>query len=186
MACDNRQLSQAQRVEGYDAQRTGVQRAVRPYSGEPTVENLIDYLNRELYPAVKQTRDKVNDVYLQVADNAPSANPLGFYFSTETGAADPTTGYLRLDSATQNATTIVRVSQTNARLVDVAPWLDVMNGGATEPLGVLTITDAINPARFLRFDLDIMTDQGDYWDLAVSFIESSHDNPFVQDQALLL
>ena len=89
MACvDTRQLTEAQRVAGYQNGRTGVALAVRPFSGRPTVENLIDYINRELQPAVRRTRDAVNDVYLQVADNAPSGNPLGYYFSTETGNAN--------------------------------------------------------------------------------------------------
>ena len=179
MACDDRQLTEAQRQAGYQNQRTGVQQAVRPFSGRATIENLIDYINRELQPAVKRTRDKVNEVYLPVVDNAPSGNPLGFYFSTETAAADPTTGRIRLNAATQDTATIIRVSETNRQLTGVLPWLDVMSGGATSPLGVVTLTDAIDPRRFIRFDLDTMTDAGAYWNLGVTPIESSHDNPFV-------
>src|SRR4051794_19642924 len=100
MVCANRQLSQAQLEAGYDQQRAGVSRAVRPFSGEPTLENLVDYVNRELCPAVRASRDAVNDVYLQVADNAPSANPLGYYFSAATANADPTAGRIRLNQAT--------------------------------------------------------------------------------------
>jgi len=184
--CDDRQLTEAQRVAGYQQGRTGVQQAVRPFTGRPTLDNLIDYINRELFPAVKRTRDRVNDVYLPVVDNAPSGNPLGFYFSTETGAADPTAGRIRLNASPQDTATIMRVSQSNGRLVDVAPWLDVMAGGATTPLGVVTLTDAINPARFIRFDLTSMTDQGAYWDLAVAVIESSHDDPFVDGGAVVV
>lgn len=187
MACeDTRQLTEAQRVAGYQNGRTGVPLAVRPFSGRPTIENLIDYINRELQPAVRRTRDAVNDVYLQVADNAPSGNPLGYYFSTETGNADPTAGRVRLNQATQDTATIIRVSESNGRLVDVAPWLDVMAGSVTSPLGVVTLTDAINPARFIRFDLTAMADAGAYWNLTVSPIESSHDNPFVDGGAIVL
>jgi hypothetical protein len=186
MACDDRQLSEAQRQAGFQQQRTGVMRAVRPFSGPPTLDNLIDYMNRELIPAVKQSREKVNDVYLQVTDNAPSANPLGYYFATDTTNGDPTGGRIRLDSATQNAATTVRVSQVNGRSEDVLSWLDVMNGGATAPLGVITLFDAINPGRFLRFDLTSMTDQGPYWDLGVTPIESSHDSPFVEGEAVVV
>ncbi|MES2211305.1 MAG: glycosyl hydrolase family 28-related protein, partial [Chloroflexota bacterium] len=185
-ACDDRQLSEAQRQAGYQSQRTGVVAAVRPFSGRPTIENLIDYINRELQPAVRRTRDKVNEIYLPVVDNAPSGNPLGFYFSTETGAADPTAGRIRLNAATQDTATILRVSESNGRLADVAPWLDVMSGGATTPLGVVTLTDAINPTRFIRFDLGTMTDAGSYWNLGVTPIESSHDNPFVDGGAVVI
>lgn len=186
MACDDRQLTEAQRVAGYQNQRTGVQQAVRPFTGRPTIENLIDYINRELQPAVKRTRDKVNDIYLPAVDNAPSGNPLGFYFSTETGAADPTAGRVRLNNATQDTATILRVSESNGRLADVAPWLDVMAGGATSPLGVVTLSDAINPTRFIRFDLTSMTDAGAYWNLGVTPVESSHDNPFVDGGAVVI
>jgi hypothetical protein len=186
MACDDRQLSEAQRQAGFQQQRTGVMRAVRPFTGSPTLPNLLDYINRELYPAVKQSRDKVNDVYLQVTDNAPSANPLGYYFAEDTTNGDPTGGRIRLDSATQNTATTVRVSQVNGRAEDVLSWLDVMSGGATTPLGVITLFDAINPGRFLRFDLDTMVDQGAYWDLGVTPIESSHDNPFVEGEAIVV
>lgn len=184
--CDDRQLSQAQREEGFTQNRTGVIQAVRPFTGAPTAENLADYINRELFPAIKQTRQKVNDTYLQVADNAPSANPLAYYFSTETAAADPTTGRARLNASPQNTATVLRISQTNGRLVDVLPWLDVMNGSVTEPLGVVTLADAINPGRFLRADLDTMVDQGAYWDLGITITEASHPDPFVDAEALTL
>lgn len=181
MVCDDRQLTQAQRAAGLSQNRTGVLQAVRPYSGAPSLDGLVDYINRELQPAIKRQRDRLNDIFNQVRDNAPSGNPLQFYFSAATAAADPTTGYLRLNQATQDTATTIRVSQTNGRLQDVAPWLDVMAGGATTPLGTITLADTVNPARFLRFDLNTMVDQGAYWDLGVTIIESSHDNPFVPD-----
>ncbi len=186
MACNDRQLTEAQRQAGFGQQRSGVNRAIRPFSGSQTLENLIDYVNRELGPALRATRDACNDVFLQVADNAPSANPLAFYFSTETGAADPTVGRMRLNQATQNTATVIRVSESNGRLQSVQPWLDVMSGGPTTPLGTLTMVDAINPGRFLRFDLNTMTDQGAYWDLGVTIIESSDANPFVEDEPVVI
>lgn len=186
MACNDRQLTQAQREAAYQQQRTGVARAVRPFSGSATIENLIDYINRELGPAVRASRDAINECFLQVADNAPSANPLAFYFSASVAAADPTVGRIRLNASPQDTATILRVSQSNARLVDVAPWLDVMAGGPTTPLGVVTLVDAINPSRFIRWDLNTMTDQGAYWDLGVTVIESSHDDPFVEDEAVVV
>lgn len=179
MACPDRQLTQAQLEAGFGNNRTGVPKAVRPFSGEATAEALADYLNREVFPVLTQTRAKLNEVFLQVTDNAPSGNPLGYYFSDVTANADPTAGRVRLDNATQDLATTIRVSQSNARLDDVTPWLDVMRGGATSPLGTVTLFDAVNPGRFIRWDLNTMTDQGAYWDLGVSVIESSHDNPFV-------
>lgn len=186
MACNDRQLSQAAREAGYQQQRTGVVQALRPFSGAPTLENLLDYLNRELVPAVRATRNATNDVYLQVADNAPSANPLAYYFSTNVAASDPTTGRIKLNASPQDTSTVIRVSQSNARLQDVTPWLDVMSGGPTTPLGTVTLVDAVNPGRFLRFDLNTMTDQGAYWDLGVTIIEGSHDDPFVEAEAVVL
>jgi len=184
--CDDRQLTEEQRQAGYQNQRTGVARALRPFSGNPTLPNLLDYINRELVPAVRSTRDRLNDVYLPVVDNAPSANPLQYYFSTNTANADPTTGFVRLDATPQNTATTVRVSETNARLGDARPWLEVMSGGSTTPLGVVTLSDAVNPARFIRFDLNSMTDQGTYWDLGVTPIESSTDDPFVDGGGIVM
>jgi hypothetical protein len=186
MACDDRQLTEAQRQAGVDNARTGVVQAVRPYTGPATAEALVDYLNKEVFPALKATRAKVNDVFLRVVDNAPSANPLAYYFSTATAAADPTTGRIALDAATQSAATVIRISQNNARLIDVAPWLDVMAGSSTEPLGVITLFDAINPGRSLRFDLMDMVDNGAYWDLGVVLVEATHPNPFVEDGAVVM
>jgi hypothetical protein len=184
--CDDRQLTEAQREAGYQQGRTGVVRAVRPFSGRPTLPNLIDYINRELFPAVKSTRDRLNDVYLPVADNAPSGNPLTYYFDAATTAGDPTAGRIRLNASPEATATNIAVSETNARLIDSRPWLEVMAGGATTPLGVVTLSDAINPARFIRFDLNTMTDQGTYWDLGVTVIESSHDDPFVDGGGLVV
>lgn len=186
MACDDRQLTQAQLEAGFAQQRTGAGQALRPFSGSPTAENLIDYINRELVPVLRATRNAANDVWKQVVDNAPSANPLAFYFSTTTANADPTAGRVRLNQAVQNTATVIRVSESNGRLQSVQPWLDVMSGGPTSPLGTVTILDAINPGRFLRFDLNSMTDQGSYWDLGVTFIEGSDDSPFVDDEAVTI
>lgn len=184
---DTRQLTEAQRAAAFQQQqRAGVMQAVRPFTGSPSPSNLIDYLNREVYPALRATRQKINDVYRQVTDNAPSGNPLSYYFSTETANADPTVGRLRFNSATQDTSTILRVSQTNARLKDVAVWLDLMNGSATSPLGALTLTDAADPGRFIRFDLATMTDAGAYWNLGVTPIESSHDSPFVDAEPIAI
>lgn len=186
-ACDTtRPLTEAERQAGFDQQRTGVGQALRPFSGSPTVENLIDYCNRELVPVLRATRNAANDVWKQVVDNAPSANPLAFYFSTTTAAADPTAGRVRLNQATQNTATVIRVSESNGRLQSVQPWLDVMSGGPTTPLGTVTLLDAINPSRFLRFDLNTMTDQGAYWDLGVTFIEGSDASPFVDGEAVTI
>ena len=185
--CDDRQLTQAQREAAFlQQQRSGVMQAIRPFTGAATLPNLIDYLNREVYPVLRQARAKLNDVYRQVTDNAPSANPLGYFFSEETANADPTAGRLRLNAVPENTATVIRISQTNGRLSDVAPWLDVMAGSSTTPLGVVTIFDASDPARFLRFDLDTMTDQGAYWDLGVTITESSADNPFVDDEPVVI
>ena len=103
--CDDRQLTEAQRQAGYQQQRTGVGAALRPFSGRPTLPNLLDYINRELVPALRRTRDAVNDIYLPVVDNAPSANPLQYYFSTDTTNADPTAGFIRLDASPQSGAT---------------------------------------------------------------------------------
>ena len=88
-------------------------------------------------------------------------------------------GRIKLNASPQDTATVIRVSQSNARLQDVTPWLDVMSGGPTIPLGTVTLVDAINPTRFLRFDLNTMVDSGAYWDLGVTIIECSHDDPFV-------
>lgn len=185
-SCTDRQLAQSIRESAFSQTRGGVARALRPFSGQATPENLADYLNRELFPVVTQARSKLNEVYLQVADNAPSANPLVYLFSESTVNADPTTGFLRLDASPEENATTIRVSQTNKLLTDVAAWLDVMQGSATTPLGVVTLTHSLTPSRYLRFDLNSMVDQGAYWDLAVTIVESSHPNPFVADDPVLV
>lgn len=185
-ACDGRQLTQAELEAGFQQQRTGVVQALRPFIGPKTVDNLIDYVNRELGPAVRNARAKVNDCFQQVTDNAPSANPLGYYFSTNTANADPTAGRVRLDASPENTATTLRVSESNARLQDVSPWLDMMIGGSTIPLGVVTLMDAINPGRFLRGNLTNITPQTGYRDLAITIFEASHPDPFVDSEAVLV
>lgn len=412
MVCTNRQLAQSQREDAFASTRAGVVKAIRPFSGSATPDALADYLNREVFPVLQQARSKLNDVYLQVADNAPSANPLTYIFSdasaadaswvfdgvndfvdhgvvtplrpgptdtftasiwykgtsvngalisqqdaapvsrgwsmfvlggkayagiisdatgadigiqgvgnttindgllhniilTVDGSTDlagfnvyvdtvlqtlssttdnltaiqptaATTATLQigarnsaefaagviahasffdrvlnaaertqlynagvppdvtttsmwaangkfgirldgsdtsgaggvidygpsafngtaqgglgltgtgvttataragLDGVPQNTSTLLRLSQTNSRLIDVASWLGVMKGSATTPIGVVTVVHAVNPSRFIRFDLNTVTDRGAYWDLDVSVIESSHTNPFVE------
>lgn len=186
MVCNDRQLSDLQREAGFDQLRNaGVQKAIRPFSGPATPENLVDYLNREVYPVLRQARTAVNEIYRQVTDQAPSGNPLFHIFSTDTAATDPGAGFIKLNNATQENATVIRISQNNAILRDITPWLDVMSGSSTAPLGVVTLFKGNDPSRYLRFDLNTMTDQGAYWDLAVGIVESSHDNPFVADDQVV-
>jgi hypothetical protein len=185
-ACDDRQLTEAERQAAYRQQRTGIERALRPFSGSPTIENLLDYINRELVPAVRSGRDAVNDIYLQVADQAPSANPLHYFFAESVADADPTAGRIRLNQAIQNTATVIRISELNAQLETAFPWLDVMAGSATLPIGVVTLVDARDPGRFVRWDLETMVDMGSYWNLNVTPLESSHPNPFVEGEAVTL
>ncbi len=183
---DTRQLTEDQRVAGAQ-QRTGVQQAVRPFTGKATGENIVDYLNRELFPAVKATRQKLNDVYRQVTENAPSANPLTYYYSTETANADPTAGRIRLDQTTQDFSSNIFVSAFNSHLRDVSTWIVIMSGSATDPLGVVTLSVADDPTRFIRFDLeDITQSSGDYYDFAVTVRETSGGNPFTDGCAVVL
>src|SRR3972149_1999170 len=151
MTCTDRQLTQAELEAAFEQQRTGVQKTIRPFSGQATPENIVDYLNREVFPVLKASRDAINEVFTQVVDNASSANPLRYLFSSSTVNADPTNGFLRLDNATQNLSTTIRVSQLNARLVDATPWLEVMAGSSTSPLGVVTLQHARDPCSFIPF-----------------------------------
>lgn len=186
MTCTNRQLTEPQRQAAFEQLRNaGVQKAIRPFSGPATPENLVDYLNREVYPVLRQARTAVNEIYRQVTDQAPSGNPLFHIFSTNTAATDPGAGFIKLNNATQETATVIRISQSNAILRDITPWLDVMSGSSTAPLGVVTLFKGNDPSRYLRFDLNTMTDQGAYWDLAVGIVESSHDNPFVADDQVV-
>jgi len=405
-SCTDRQIAQSLREAAFSQTRGGVARAVRPFSGAATPENLVDYINREMFPAVKQARDKVNDIFLQVADNAPSANPLTYFFDIGTGAAnnwvfdgvddrveisnvldkertdqfsvtgwaktttlgrdifrkyvtspsvrgyavqvslggklrfalsntantnvltvetsvavntgvefhfavvytgtstpagvtiyvngvsqalvtvdnnlsattlntgtltigvfgagtlrhiamwgddlsaaeqletynagsppnllatsmatdlqywakldgvdsdDPggvidhsvngfngtalgglgagsgvlttATGRAGLDGTPQDSSTLLRVSEINSLRANVATWLTVMDGGVTSPIGVVTVTHAKTPARFIRFNLTDVVDRGTYWDLTVVAVESSHDNPFADGDPILV
>ncbi len=184
--CDDRQLTQAELEAGFQQQRTGVVQALRPFVGPRTIDNLCSYVDRELGPAVRNARAKVNDCWQQVTDNAPSANPLGYYFSTNTANADPTAGRVRLDASPENTATTLRVSESNARLQDVSPWLDMMIGGSTTPLGVVTLMDAVNPGRFLRGNLTNITPHTGYRDFAITIFEASTDDPFVDGEAVLV
>jgi hypothetical protein len=180
VACIDRQLTEAQRQEAA-RQSSAVVRAVRPFSGQPTAENLVDYINRELFPAIKALRERTNESYPQVSEQAPSSNNLQYFFSASTVSADPTAGFLRLNQAVQNTATVVRLSELNQRLVNTSAFLSIMQGSGTAPLGVLTLQHLHDPNRFIRFNLTSATDQGSYWDLGVTAVESSHTNPFTEN-----
>jgi hypothetical protein len=185
MPCTDRQLVQSQLADGFST-RVGVQKAIRPFTGQPEGSNLMDYLNREVFPVLKAAREKVNDMHNVVDQSAPSANPLRYEFAVSTVNGDPTSGVIRLDQAVQNTSATMRVSKINARLKDASVWLDVMAGSATSPLGVVTLSDSRDPGRFIRADLTSMTDRGTWWDLAITPTESSHPNPFVEGESVAI
>ncbi len=186
MVCTDRQLTPAQLEAGFNQSRAGVVRALRPISGQPSLEALYDYIQRELTPAVQQQRKAINEIWSPVVDSAPSANPLSFYFSTNTANADPTVGRMRLNQAVQNTATTLRLSELNYRQINAEPWLSVMQSSITTPMGVITMADSKDPGRFIRANLTSMVDQGAYWDLGISVVESSHPNPFVEGEQVLV
>lgn len=186
MPCSNRQLQQSQREDQFSS-RAGVLKALRPFSGQATPDNLVDYINRELFPVVKQARERVNQVFPQVAEQAPSSNPLYYNFSESTNTGvDPTTGRTRLNNATQNTATVATVSEQNVIPKNVAAWLSLMSGSITSPLGVVTFVHQKDPSRFLRFNLNSIADNGTYWTFGMAPVESSSPNPFVEGDPVLV
>lgn len=120
---------------------------------------------------------------------AASANgvlAINFTFSTTTGDADPTAGKVRLNNATQNSSTAIRVDLLDSLGEDWTSVIDSFDDSTSTVKGQVRLAKVADGSKWITFDLTAKDSSSGYRNLTVSVTGSSDTNPFADGDPLLL
>jgi hypothetical protein len=109
-----------------------------------------------------------------------SANKIPYRVDLNTTMADPVTGWMRLNSATQNAATAIAIDVVGGDSVDYTSLIGTFTGSTSAVLGQIRIEKQADASKFLVFALTAMTTPTGYRQLTVVCIGYSSASPFAQ------
>ena len=113
-----------------------------------------------------------------------------YTFSTTTTDADPGAHFLRLSSATQDASTAIRLSVTDAQDSDRTNQIALFDDSTSTVKGHLLLMDATDATKFIFFSVSALSALGSpplaYHNITVTKVASSEASPFANNASLLL
>ncbi len=109
-----------------------------------------------------------------------------YTFSTLTADADPTAGLLRLDNATQNAATTIRVDLLDNLGATWTTVLDTFDDSTSTVKGQLKLVDLADGTKFLTFNVTAVASPSGYRNITVTNTGGSAASPFANGASLLL
>jgi hypothetical protein len=139
---------------------------------------------KEVYAVVNVW--KVGSLPSQVDGIAGGAVTFHMTFDTSTTDADPGTGLLRLNNATENAATMMYIDLTDRFLTDITALLDSLDDSSNSVKGEIRLSRFDDPTRWLTFNITAAnaTPSG-YRKITLSPLASSATNPFVASDHLI-
>ncbi len=109
-----------------------------------------------------------------------------YTFSTTITDADPGNGILRLSSATQNASTVIRADLLDRLGVDWSATMDTFDDSTTPVKGLIRIAHETDATKWLTFSLTATVTPAGYRNFTVANVASSAASPFINaDQVRL-
>lgn len=117
---------------------------------------------------------------------AGGAFAIPYLFSTTTTDADPGNGYLRLDNATQNLATTIRLDLTGSDGVLWSALLDQLTTSSSGVKSQVRLCKLADPTKYITFNVSAQATPSGYRNVTVVVTSSSSANPFANNDALLL
>lgn len=105
---------------------------------------------------------------------------------SSTTDADPGNGKLRFNSATQSASTVLRLDLLSSNTADYTAVLDTFDASTSAIKGRIALVKQGDAKTFLVFDVTARTAPSGYRNISVTPVASSSANPFVAGDAVLL
>lgn len=116
--------------------------------------------------------------------DVPLAIP--YTFSTTTTDADPSLGHLRLSSATQNASTVIRADLTDNLGGVWTTILDTLDDSTSTIKGHIRLSGATDKSKWIIFTLTSIATPSGYRNLTVVPVASSATSPFANGDLVVL
>lgn len=130
---------------------------------------------------------EVNNTQAQMnAAQTGSAVGIGYTFSTLTTASDPGSGSLRLNNATQNASTAVYASNVSSDTTDWGAVIAQFTGSSSTVKGFLKLHKASDGTKWIVCTLTAVASPTGYKNITLSVIGSSSASPFVNGDSLVM
>lgn len=120
------------------------------------------------------------------ATSGAGAIAIPYTFSTTTTDADPGNGILRLSSATQNASTVIRADLLGSDGKTYTGSLDIFDDSTNTIKGYIRLVHATNATKFLIFSVTSLASPTGYKNITVTNISSSAASPFANSDAIVL
>lgn len=120
-------------------------------------------------------------------DGAPGGGvAIPYTFSTTTTNSDPGNGVLRLDNATQNASTTIRADLLDNDGNTVTAVLDSLDDSTNTVKGHIRLYKKSDPTKWLLFTVSAVDSSSGYRNITVALVASSAANPFSASDVLIL
>lgn len=116
---------------------------------------------------------------------AGGAYSMGYTFDSATADADPGTGKLRLDNATQNAATTLRLDTTTGGK-DYTSVIDTFDDSTSAVKGTITLVKQGDLTKWLMFNVTAVASPAGYRNVSVTNIGGSSATPFANGDGVLV
>lgn len=123
--------------------------------------------------------------YVATALNG-GAITIRYTFDSTITDADPGAGKLRLSSATQNTSTVIRTDVLDSTSVDWTAILDTLDSSTSTVKGEIRLAKINDATKWLLFQLTARATPSGYRNFTVTCTGSSSANPFVNGDQLLM
>jgi hypothetical protein len=111
---------------------------------------------------------------------------IDYTFSTNTAAADPGAGTVRLNNATQNLATAMYLDVLSSDGADWTNAIDLFDDSTSTVKGHLVLRKADDGTKFIVFAVTALAAPAGYRTVTVSVVASSSANPFANGAAVTL
>lgn len=109
-----------------------------------------------------------------------------YVFSTTTTDSDPGSGHLRLDSATQNASVVIRADLLDSLGTDWTSVLDDMESSTSTVKGYIRLVDPADLSKWIVFAVSSVDAPSGYRNINGVVVAASSANPFSNAEAVTL
>lgn len=116
----------------------------------------------------------------------PGGVTLRYTFSTTTTDADPGSGALRLDNATQDTATTIRADLLDAFGTDWSAYLATLAASTNTVKGQALLQKYNDPSKFILFNISALASPSGYKNITVVKVASSASSPFSNGDVVTL
>lgn len=155
-----------------------------PNRATDTPQQFSDKMDALLTQLVNQTVSEMNSEIVSL--NGKIGLSMVYTFSSTTTAADPGSGVLRLNNATQASATAAYVDLVDANGVTMTTLIDTFDDSTSVHKGFLRLQHAEDLTKWLIFNVTAVTSPSGYKTITLTPAASSATNPFANGDRLVV